>query len=37
VALSIGIAGLPNFGKLRLEGRGYVMADGDVVHFKFNV
>jgi GTP-binding protein YchF len=24
-------------GKLRIEGREYVMADGDVVHFRFNV
>ena len=24
-------------GKLRLEGKDYVVADGDVVHFKFNV
>jgi ribosome-binding ATPase YchF (GTP1/OBG family) len=24
-------------GKLRLEGRDYVMQDGDVVHFRFNV
>jgi ribosome-binding ATPase YchF (GTP1/OBG family) len=24
-------------GKLRSEGRGYVMQDGDVVHFLFNV
>lgn len=24
-------------GKLRLEGKEYVMADGDIVHFKFNV
>ncbi|MEA2672517.1 MAG: ribosome-binding ATPase, partial [Chloroflexota bacterium] len=24
-------------GRLRLEGRDYVMQDGDVVHFRFNV
>jgi len=24
-------------GKVRLEGKDYVMADGDVVEFKFNV
>ncbi|RFT28474.1 hypothetical protein CG405_05485, partial [Gardnerella vaginalis] len=24
-------------GKLRLEGRDYVMQDGDIVEFKFNV
>jgi hypothetical protein len=24
-------------GKLRLEGKNYVMQDGDVVHFRFNV
>lgn len=24
-------------GKLRIEGKEYVMADGDVVHFRFNV
>ena len=24
-------------GKLRLEGKEYVMHDGDVVHFRFNV
>ena len=24
-------------GKLRVEGKEYVMADGDVVHFRFNV
>ena len=24
-------------GKLRMEGRDYIMADGDVVHFRFNV
>ena len=24
-------------GKLRIEGKDYVMAEGDVVHFRFNV
>ena len=24
-------------GKLRLEGRDYVVNDGDVIHFRFNV
>ncbi|MCW2633583.1 MAG: hypothetical protein JWR88_2545, partial [Pseudonocardia sp.] len=24
-------------GKLRIEGKDYVMADGDVVEFRFNV
>src|SRR5690242_21066638 len=24
-------------GKLRLEGKDYVVADGDIVHFRFNV
>ncbi|MDP2400578.1 MAG: DUF933 domain-containing protein, partial [Actinomycetota bacterium] len=24
-------------GKLRIEGKEYIMADGDVVHFRFNV
>ncbi len=24
-------------GKLRMEGKDYVMQDGDVVHFRFNV
>ena len=27
----------PSAGKLRIEGKDYVMADGDVVHFRFNV
>jgi len=25
------------FGKLRQEGKEYVVKDGDVLHFKFNV
>jgi GTP-binding protein YchF len=29
--------GAKEAGKLRLEGKEYVMADGDVVHFRFNV
>lgn len=32
-----GEAGAKAAGKLRLEGRDYVVADGDVIHFKFNV
>ncbi|NTW28343.1 MAG: redox-regulated ATPase YchF [Coriobacteriia bacterium] len=36
VALS-GEKGAREAGKMRLEGKEYVMADGDVVHFKFNV
>jgi GTP-binding protein YchF len=28
---------IKNAGKLRSEGKGYVMQDGDVVHFRFNV
>lgn len=30
-------ASLKSAGKLRLEGKDYVMSDGDVVHFRFNV
>jgi ribosome-binding ATPase len=36
VALS-GEKGAKEAGKMRLEGKEYIMADGDVVHFKFNV
>ena len=32
-----GEAGARAAGKLRVEGKDYVMADGDVVHFRFNV
>ncbi len=32
-----GEAGCREAGKLRLEGRSYVMADGDVAHFRFSV
>ena len=32
-----GEAGAREAGKLRIEGRDYVIADGDVVHFRFNV
>jgi GTP-binding protein YchF len=35
VALS-GEAGARDAGKLRLEGKEYVVADGDVMHFRFN-
>ena len=30
-------AGAKAAGKVRLEGKDYVMADGDVVEFRFNV
>ena len=32
-----GEKGAKEAGRMRLEGKGYVMQDGDVVHFKFNV
>ena len=32
-----GEAGAREAGKLRLEGKEYVMQEGDVVHFRFNV
>jgi len=32
-----GEAGSKEAGKMRLEGREYVVADGDVMHFRFNV
>lgn len=32
-----GEKGCRDVGKLRLEGKDYVMQDGDIVHFKFNV
>ena len=32
-----GEAGAKAAGKLRIEGKEYVLADGDVVHFRFNV
>ncbi len=32
-----GEQGARKSGELRLEGRGYVLAEGDVVHFRFNV
>ena len=31
------VKGAKAAGKLRIEGKDYVMADGDVVHFRFNV
>ena len=31
-----GEAGARDVGKLRLEGKDYVVADGDVMHFRFN-
>ena len=30
-------AAIRSAGKLRVEGKGYVMQDGDVCHFLFNV
>ncbi|MBM3555803.1 MAG: DUF933 domain-containing protein, partial [Alphaproteobacteria bacterium] len=32
-----GEAGARDAGKLRLEGKDYVVQDGDVFHFRFNV
>lgn len=32
-----GEAGAKDAGKLRLEGKEYIVADGDVLHFRFNV
>ena len=32
-----GEAGAREAGKFRLEGKEYVVADGDVMHFRFNV
>jgi ribosome-binding ATPase YchF (GTP1/OBG family) len=32
-----GERGAKEAGRMRLEGKEYVMQDGDVVHFKFNV
>ena len=32
-----GEAGARDAGKLRQEGKDYVVKDGDVLHFKFNV
>ncbi|MGB8274669.1 MAG: DUF933 domain-containing protein, partial [Alphaproteobacteria bacterium] len=32
-----GEQGAKDAGKMRLEGKDYVVADGDVVHFRFNV
>ncbi|MDA7778813.1 DUF933 domain-containing protein, partial [Gammaproteobacteria bacterium] len=32
-----GESGAKENGKLRLEGKEYIVKDGDVVHFKFNV
>jgi ribosome-binding ATPase len=32
-----GEAGAKEAGKMRLEGKDYVLADGDVMHFRFNV
>ena len=32
-----GEQGAKEAGEMRLEGKEYVLADGDVVHFRFNV
>ena len=32
-----GMVGAKEAGKVRLEGKDYLMKDGDVVHFRFNV
>ncbi|ELJ9316858.1 DUF933 domain-containing protein, partial [Staphylococcus pseudintermedius] len=32
-----GEQGAKEAGKMRLEGKDYIMQDGDVVHFRFNV
>ena len=32
-----GEKGAKNLGKLRLEGKEYIIQDGDIIHFKFNV
>ena len=32
-----GIPGAKQAGKFRLEGKEYVVADGDVIYFRFNV
>ncbi|MCK5826518.1 MAG: DUF933 domain-containing protein, partial [Desulfuromusa sp.] len=34
---SCGEAGAKEKGLLRLEGKGYRVVDGDVMHFRFNV
>jgi ribosome-binding ATPase YchF (GTP1/OBG family) len=36
-AISGGLADARKLGKLRLEGKDYIVQDGDVVHFRFNV
>ncbi|MGH8596435.1 MAG: DUF933 domain-containing protein, partial [Gammaproteobacteria bacterium] len=32
-----GETGAQSAGKLRLEGKDYIVQDGDVMHFRFNV
>ena len=32
-----GEVGAKNAGKMRLEGKEYIVNDGDVMHFRFNV
>ena len=35
--LTHGGSGMKAAGKLRVEGKDYVVQDGDVMHFRFNV
>ena len=37
VAAGSTMAGAKKAGKLRLEGKDYVIQDGDIAHFRFNV
>ena len=37
VSLRRRIEGAKEAGKMRLEGKDYVVKDGDVMHFRFNV
>jgi ribosome-binding ATPase YchF (GTP1/OBG family) len=32
-----GESGAKENGKLRVEGKEYIVADGDIIHFRFNV
>lgn len=32
-----GEAGAKEAGKMRLEGKDYIVQDGDIIHFRFNV
>jgi ribosome-binding ATPase YchF (GTP1/OBG family) len=33
----LGESGAKSAGKMRLEGREYIVKDGDILHFRFNV